>query len=73
MTTTTRGPTTMRRERSTTVETGTQGTGQAQRAAVRVPENAAAKVASLLSQVMAFLLSVRAQVRDGQEGTWRPS
>ena len=54
------------------METGTQGAGQAQRAAVRVLENNAVKVASLLSQVMAFLLSVRAQVRDGQEGTWGP-
>ena len=54
------------------METGTRGAGQAQRAAVRVPENDAAKVASLLSQVMTFLLLVRAQVRDGQEGTWGP-
>ena len=55
------------------METGTRGAGQAERAAVRVLENDVTKVASLLAQVMAFLLSVRAQVRDGQEGTWRPS
>ena len=55
-----------------TVETGTRGTGQAERAAVRVPENDADKVASLLLQAMAFLLSVRAQLRDRQEGTWGP-
>jgi hypothetical protein len=72
-TTATRGPTTARRERSTTAETGTRGTGQAQRAAVRVLENDAAKVASLLSQATVFFSSVRAQVRDGREGTWGPS
>ena len=55
------------------METGTRGAGQAERTVVRVPENDAAKDASLLLQVMAFLLLVRAQVRNGQEGTWRPS
>jgi len=38
-----------------------------------VLDNSAAKVVSLLSQVMVFLFSVRAKVRDGREGTPGPS